>query len=78
MRNVPILLIYGYRGPTLKSHYDVIYDVITMKILFNGIIDDALSISAVNVKLYGIFRRIQNGRHLDHATKFYPVSGTRS
>ena len=72
MKNVAISYIKEYRGPTLRPpwpHYDVIDDVIIMKIL--GIISDDIFISEVKLKLCLIFQKFQNGRHFELATNFF-------
>ena len=51
MKNAIISFIKEYRGATLRPPCDVIDDVITIKILFFGIILDDLFISEVKLKL---------------------------
>ena len=70
MKNVVILVIKEYRGPTFRPPCDVIGDVIIMKDTFYGIIWDDLFISEVKLKLCLIFQNFQNGRHFELATNF--------
>ena len=78
MKNVVILIIKEYRGPTLRLPCDVIDDVIIMKKTFLGIIWDDLFMSEVKLKLCLIFQNFQNGRHFDLATFFFTGSYTGS
>ena len=64
--NVPISFKHEYKKPNLTSRCDVVIsDVINIKSTFSGIVSDDLSIADVKMNLFKIFRKFQNGRHIE-------------
>ena len=74
--NVTISFKHEYRRPTLTSRCDVISDVIDIRNTFGGMICDDFSISDVKTNLSKIFRKFQNGHHIEVTVIFYTGSCT--